>query len=86
MTTFEKIIKAITPFGYPHSTGVYTGPDNRWFTYNYADDYGDNYADDEPQSVINQIQLHFFLPAGVRKVRRFLFLRDNGVPLVRRSA
>ena len=28
----------------------------------------------------------FFLSAGVRKVRRFLFLRDNGVPLVRRSA
>lgn len=64
MTTFEKIIQAIEPFGYPHSPCVYTGPEDHWFTYNYADDYGVNYADDEPQSVINQIQLHFFLPAN----------------------
>lgn len=62
MTTFEKIIKAIKPFGYPYSPGVYTGSENKWFIYNYVDDYGTNHADDEPQSVVNRIQLHFFLP------------------------
>lgn len=62
MTTFEKIIKAIEPFGHPHSPGVYTGKASKWFTYNYVDDYGTNHADDEPQSVINRIQLHYFLP------------------------
>lgn len=86
MTTFEKIIKAITPFGYPHSPGVYTGPEDHWFTYNYADDYGDNYADDEPQSVINQIQLHFFLPAdedytGIKnQIRNALFQQGFTFP------
>lgn len=63
MTTFEKIIQAIKPFRYPYSPGTYTGSEKRWFTYNYVEDYGDNYADDTPQSVINRIQLHFFLPA-----------------------
>lgn len=63
MTTFEKIIQAIQPFRYPHSPGVYTGSEKRWITYNYADDYGSNYADDAPQSVINRVQVHFYLPA-----------------------
>lgn len=63
MTTFEKIIQAIKSFGYPYSPGMYTGPEKRWFTYNYVDDYGDNYADDAPQSIINRVQVHFFLPA-----------------------
>lgn len=82
MTTFERIIQAIKPFGYPYSPGVYKGPGKHWFTYNYADDYAGSFADDEPQSVINQVQLHFFLPAAEdyvavkNKIRTALF--ENG--------
>ena len=60
MTAFEKIIEAIQPFGYPYTAGVYEGKEKRWFTFNYSDDYGDAYADDTPQSVIVEVQIHFF--------------------------
>ena len=40
MNTFEKIITAIEPFGFPHAPDVYREKAPRWFTYNYADDYG----------------------------------------------
>lgn len=62
MTAFEKIIEAIQPFGYPYTAGVYEGKEKRWFTFNFSDDYGDAYADDTPQSVIVEVQIHFFLP------------------------
>lgn len=63
MTTFERIICAIKLFGYPYTPGVYKGKEKHWFTYSYVDDYGDNYADDEPQSIINRVRVNFFLPA-----------------------
>ena len=59
MTVFEKIIEAIRPFGYPYTAGVYEGKEKRWFTFNFSDDYGDAYADDTPQSVIVEVQIHF---------------------------
>lgn len=79
MTTFEKIVNAIEIFGYPYSPGVYSGPEERWFTYNYAADVGANYADDAPGSVIVSVQVHLFLPIGddfqeiKNDVRRALF-------------
>ena len=80
MTTFEKIVNAIKQFNLPHAPDVYTGdsPDG-WFTYNYADDYGTNFADDAPQAVIVSVQVHLFLPlkknfiATKNKVRNALF-------------
>lgn len=80
MTTFEKIIKAIEPFGFPHAPDVYKG-DNKvgWITYNYSDDYGDNYSDDAPGAVVVTVQVHLFLPLQKdfirlkNKIRRALF-------------
>ena len=76
MTTFARIIRAIKTFGYPHSPGVYKGPEKHWFTYNYTDDHGGNYADDEPQSVINRVQIHFFLPASEDYIEKKNEIRD----------
>lgn len=62
MTTFEKIIAAIAPFGFPHVPDLYSGSSDRWITYNYADDYGGSFADDLPETVIVSVQVHLFLP------------------------
>ena len=63
VTTFRRIMDALRPFGYPCVRDVYEGGESdRWFTYNYADDYGAGYADDEPGFAIVNVQVHFFLP------------------------
>lgn len=88
MTTFGKIIEAIKVFGYPYEPDIYRGPEKKYFTYNYADDRGGMYADDEPQSTIVSIQLHLFLPVrenflSIRnKVRRELFKQGFTYPEV----
>mgnify|MGYP001850821452 CR=1 FL=1 len=79
MTTFEKIKKALESFGFPMEPDVYNGTEKQYFTYNYADDYGNDYADDAPQTVINSVQVHFFLPRSrpfatmKNKIRNALF-------------
>lgn len=68
MTTFEKIIAAIDAVNkangtnYPHRPDQYNGQADHWYTYNYADDYGRDYADDEPQNIGVELQVHYFLP------------------------
>lgn len=79
MTTFEKIVNALSGFDIPCSPGVYKGSEKRWITYNYADDYGDVFADDDPYVVINSVQIHLFLPLNEaftewkKSIRRALF-------------
>ena len=86
MTTFEKIISAIEPFGFPHAPDVYRGKTPRWFTYNYADDYGTDFSDDNPGAVIVSVQVHLFLPINddlkkqKNKVRRSLFRQGFTFP------
>lgn len=86
MTTFEKIIAAIEPFGFPHAPDVCRDKALRWFTYNYADDYGDDFSDDNPGSVIVSVQVHLFIPIdddfiGLKnKVRRALFRQGFTFP------
>mgnify|MGYP006865385504 CR=1 FL=1 len=89
MTTFEKIMKALRPFGYPCVRDVYEGGESdRWFTYNYADDYGDGYSDDEPGFAIVSVQIHFFLPWKEEfihvknKIRKALLDQDFTFPEV----
>ena len=62
MTTFEKIITAIQPFGYPYAQDVYVGESDHWFTYNYVSDYGDLYSDNEPAEIVVSVQVHLYLP------------------------
>lgn len=63
MTEFEKIIEAIKDFGFPYEPDVYSGDEEQYFVYNYADERGSLYADNMPESVIASVQIHFFLPA-----------------------
>lgn len=70
MTAFQKIIEAIRPFGYPYAPDIYRdGGADRWFTYNYAADYGVEFADDEPETVVADVQVHLFLPQKADFIR-----------------
>lgn len=62
MTEFEKIIKAIAPFGFPYAPDVYTGEAERYFVYNYADERGAIYGDDVPLETVASVQVHLYLP------------------------
>lgn len=72
MTVFEKIVEAIKPFNYPYSPDVYTGCEDRYFVYNYADERGSLFADNEAQEVTVSIQLHFYMPLNDKfsKIKR----------------
>lgn len=87
MTTFEKIVEAVKPFGYPYEPDVYRGSDvERWITYNYADDYASEFADDEPAVVIAAVQVHLFLPIREdfykikQQIRKALFAQGFTYP------
>lgn len=79
MTIFEKIQKALKSVGIPCVPDVYKGEECKWITYNYADDYGTDFADDVPETIINSVQIHLFLPQNEpftrlkTKIRSILF-------------
>ena len=89
MTTFEKIVEAVKPFGYPYEPDVYRGSETeRWITYNYSDDYASEFADDEPAVVIATVQVHLFLPIREdfykikQQIRKALFAQGFTYPEV----
>lgn len=63
MTTYEKIVKAVKPLGINFYPDIKTVPryDVIWITYNMADDYGSEFADDEPYVTVNSVQVHLFM-------------------------
>lgn len=79
MTTYEKIVEAIKPFHYPYAPDLYKGDKDRYFTYNYVEDRGEGFADDEPFYVVASVQVHFYMPADEsftsikKKIRNALF-------------
>ncbi len=74
MTTFEKIVNAIKDFDLPYAPDLYTGTSSTgWFTYNYADDYGADYADDAPGAVVVSVQVHLLLPVK----KNFIALKNQ---------
>ena len=62
MTAYEKIVEAIKGFNYPYEPERYTGSDERYFTYNYADERPSLFADDRALEVTASVQIHFYLP------------------------
>lgn len=88
MTTFEKIITAIQPFGYPYAQDVYVGESDHWFTYNYVSDYGDLYSDDEPAEIVVSVQVHLYLPLQEEfielknRVRRAIYAQGFTLPQI----
>ena len=48
MTAFGAIQAALTPFGYPVKPYVYDGAEVIYFVYNYEDNHGADFGDDDP--------------------------------------
>ena len=66
MSALSRIKAALDGFGYPVEPDVYTGDaTDRWFTYNYADDRGTKFSDDEPEENLVSMQVHHFMPKTV---------------------
>lgn len=88
MTEFEKIIEAVKDFGFPYEPDVYTGEKETYFVYNYADERGIVFADDSPEVVKADVQVHFFLPVEENfikiknRIREALFRQGFTYPLV----
>ena len=84
MSVNSIIINALSEFDYPVKPDIYTGKEKRYITFNYADDRGMGFADDEPDCILADMQIHFFLPleengkavnylSDRRKIREALF-------------
>lgn len=74
MSAFSNIVEAIREFNIPHAPNVYEGKkSDRWITYNYADDRGALYCDDEPAERHVSMQVHLYLPAR----ENFISIRER---------
>ena len=62
MTAFERTVKAIKPFGHPYGPDLYEGEKKHYFVYNYSDNRGCLFGDNEPEELSVSVQVHFFLP------------------------
>lgn len=88
MSTNAVIIQALKPFGYPCKPNHYTGSDKKYFTFNYADERGADYGDNEPGCIKASMQIHFFLPlkenyiSEKKKIREALFAAGFTYPIV----
>ncbi len=88
MTAYQNIVQAIKGFGYPYEPEVYQGEAERYFTYNYAEDRGDLFSDDAPETTIASVQVHFVMPAGdpfaviKNRIREALFRQGFTYPEV----
>lgn len=88
MTAYEKIVQSIGDLGYPYEPEVYKGKADSYFTYNYADDRGALFADNEPQTNIASMQVHFYMPADKsfsdikKKIRNALFQNGFTYPVI----
>lgn len=93
MNVNKLIIDTLSPLGYPVAYikyKPYTGEpvSDKYFTFNYADDRGINFADDVPQHEIAYMQIHFFAPlkfphTALRKdIRKRLFSAGFTYPTI----
>jgi hypothetical protein len=64
MNVNSTIVSALSPAGYPVEPMSYTGKEKKYFIFNYADDRGEVFADNEPQIDVASIQIHFFCPGS----------------------
>jgi hypothetical protein len=76
MTANEVIRGALKPFGYPCKPDLYAGGEKKYFTFNYADERGADYGDNEPGCTLASMQIHFFLPADEKYIREKKKIRE----------
>ena len=62
MNAYTAIRAALAPFKYPCVPNLYTGKENKFFTYNYASINGNDFGDDRPGCNVASVQVHLFLP------------------------
>lgn len=62
MSVNSKVIGALKEFGCPCKPDIYTGSETRYFTFNAADERGQNFGDNRPGCVVLYMQIHFFCP------------------------
>lgn len=88
MTVNEIIRTALAPFGYPCKPNIYEGSERKYFTFNVADERGTDFGDNEPGSILLNMQIHFFLPrkenyiSEKKKIREALFAAGFTYPVV----
>lgn len=88
MTVNQRIIKALERFGYPVKPDIYTGKEDRYFTFQYVDNRGADFGDGIPQCNKIDLQVHFFLPIKenylkIRKeIRDALFMERFTYPSI----
>lgn len=88
MTAPQRITEALAEFGYPVAEGYYTGSEDHYFVFNYADEYGADFGDDTPECTVAAMQVHFFLPRDEayqtikRSIREALFSAGFTYPAI----
>ncbi len=63
------IINALNPEGLPVTPGHYTGTEDKYYSFNYEDDRGVVFSDNEPQIDVASIQVHLFVPLDYNHIQ-----------------
>lgn len=88
MTANAVIVNALKPFGYPCKPNLYDGEEEKYFTFNVADERGADFGDNKPGCIQMSMQIHFYLPRGEnhiaekKKIREALFAAGFTYPVV----
>jgi hypothetical protein len=88
MSVNSIIIGALATNGYPVEFNDYDGSALTFFTFNFADERGGLFCDDQPEAVQTSVQIHFFSPktfnhlALKNKVRNDLLALGFSYPTV----
>ena len=80
MNAYEAAFAALSPLGIPVCPDAYDGTEPIYITYNYADDHGSDFGDNQPSCNVVAVQTHLFHPYKTRG-RRANYLAWK--PLVR---
>lgn len=88
MNASKIIVQALSQFRYPCNINCYDGSEKKYFTFNYADERGADYGDNEPGCIKVSMQIHFFLPMDQdhiqekKQIREALFAAGFTYPVV----
>ena len=62
MTAFSAIQNALGGMEIPVKPYTYRGEEEKYITYNYANDAGADFGDDAPGCDLTSVQVHYFMP------------------------
>ena len=95
MNAFAAVRNALQEISWPKVPYRYDGTENKYIVYNYADNHGADFGDDEPGADLAEIQVHLYMPVAdpvthaktnympdMRNVRELLFLGGFPYPAV----